>query len=93
MPPLAPPRTDANKAQSGHLTILRGNLAPGSAVAKLTGKEGDRFEGTARVFDRLDDFYPALANGDITPGTVVIFRYMGPKGAPGMPEVRLLLAS
>lgn len=73
--------------ESGHLTILRGNLAPGSAVAKLTGKEGDRFEGTARVFDRLDDFYPALANGDITPGTVVIFRYMGPKGAPGMPEM------
>ena len=75
------------RLQTGHLTILRGNLAPDTAVAKLTGKEGRRFEGTAKVFDRLDDFYPALANGEITEGTVVIFRYMGPKGAPGMPEM------
>ena len=74
---------------TGHLTILRGNLAPDSAVAKLTGKEGLRFEGTAKVFDRLDDFYPALADGQITEGTVVIFRYMGPKGAPGKPEVSI----
>lgn len=77
-----------NPIQStGHLTILRGNLAPDTAVAKLTGKEGRRFEGTAKVFDRLDDFYPALAAGEITEGTVVIFRYQGPKGAPGMPEM------
>ena len=69
------------------MTILRGNLAPDTAVAKLTGKEGDRFEGTAKVFDKLDDFYPALASGEIKEGTVVIFRYMGPKGAPGMPEM------
>ncbi|KAI0696704.1 dihydroxy-acid dehydratase [Cytidiella melzeri] len=73
--------------ESGHLTILRGNLAPGSAVAKLTGKEGLRFEGSAKVFDKLDDFYPALEKGEITVGTVVIFRYQGPKGAPGMPEM------
>ncbi|ETW80852.1 hypothetical protein HETIRDRAFT_434768 [Heterobasidion irregulare TC 32-1] len=72
---------------TGHITILRGNLAPGSAVAKLTGKEGARFEGVAKCFDNLDGFYPALAAGEIKPGTVLIFRYQGPKGAPGMPEM------
>ncbi|GBE81168.1 dihydroxy-acid dehydratase [Sparassis latifolia] len=72
---------------TGHLTILRGNLAPGTAVAKLTGKEGTRFEGVARCFDSLDGFYPALEAGEIKEGTVVIFRYMGPKGGPGMPEM------
>ncbi|KAG5720083.1 Dihydroxy-acid dehydratase, partial [Termitomyces sp. T112] len=71
----------------GHLTILRGNLAPGTAVAKLTGKEGSRFEGVAKCFDSLEGFYPALEAGEITPGTVLIFRYQGPKGAPGMPEM------
>jgi len=73
--------------KTGHLTILRGNLAPGTAVAKLTGKEGSRFEGTAKCFDSLDGFYPALAAGEIKPGMVLIFRYQGPKGAPGMPEM------
>lgn len=73
--------------KSGHLTILRGNLAPSTAVAKLTGKEGLRFEGIAKCFDVVDDFYPALEKGEIKPGTVVIFRYQGPKGAPGMPEM------
>ncbi|KAI5123692.1 hypothetical protein M0805_001720 [Coniferiporia weirii] len=72
---------------TGHLTILRGSLCPGTAVAKLTGKEGLRFEGTAKCFDSMDGFYPALAAGEIKPGTIVIFRYQGPKGAPGMPEV------
>jgi len=72
---------------TGHLTILRGNLAPGTAVAKLTGKEGLRFEGVARCFDSLLDFYPSLEKGEIKPGTVLIFRYQGPKGAPGMPEM------
>jgi len=72
---------------TGHLTILRGNLAPGTAVAKLTGKEGLRFEGVARCFDSLLDFYPSLERGEIKPGTVLIFRYQGPKGAPGMPEM------
>ncbi|KAH7924253.1 dihydroxy-acid and 6-phosphogluconate dehydratase [Leucogyrophana mollusca] len=71
---------------TGHLTILRGSLAPGTAVAKLTGKEGLRFEGVAKCFDSLDGFYPALEKGEIKPGTVLIFRYQGPKGAPGMPE-------
>ncbi|KAJ8595669.1 dihydroxy-acid and 6-phosphogluconate dehydratase [Rhizopogon salebrosus TDB-379] len=80
---------------SGHLTILKGSLAPGTAVAKLTGKEGLRFEltnaaavqGVAKCFDSVHDFYPALERGDIKPGTVLIFRYQGPKGAPGMPEM------
>jgi len=75
--------------RTGHITILRGNLAPGSAVAKITGAEGVRFDGTARCFDDLDAFYPALAAGKIRPGMVLVFRYQGPKGAPGMPEVRL----
>ncbi|PBK58851.1 dihydroxy-acid dehydratase [Armillaria solidipes] len=73
--------------KTGHLTILRGNLAPGTAVAKLTGKEGLRFEGTAKCFDSLEGFFPALEAGEIKPGTVLIFRYQGPKGAPGMPEM------
>jgi dihydroxy-acid dehydratase len=73
--------------RTGHITILRGNLAPGSAVAKITGAEGVRFDGTARCFDDLDAFYPALAAGEIRPGMVLVFRYQGPKGAPGMPEV------
>jgi len=72
---------------TGHLTILRGNLAPGSAVAKLTGKEGMQFEGVAKCFDSLDGFYPALEAGEIKAGMVLIFRYQGPKGAPGMPEM------
>nr|GAT44629.1 dihydroxy-acid dehydratase [Mycena chlorophos] len=71
----------------GHLTILYGNLSPGSAVAKLTGKEGARFEGTAKCFDSLDTFFPSLEAGEITAGMVLIFRYQGPKGAPGMPEM------
>ncbi|KAK0504815.1 dihydroxy-acid/6-phosphogluconate dehydratase [Armillaria luteobubalina] len=73
--------------KTGHLTILRGNLAPGTAVAKLTGKEGLRFEGTAKCFDSLEGFFPALEAGEIKSGMVLIFRYQGPKGAPGMPEV------
>ncbi|TFY53982.1 hypothetical protein EVG20_g9894, partial [Dentipellis fragilis] len=81
--------------RTGHIAILKGNLAPGSAVAKLTGAEGARFEvrgvwssgGVAKCFDSLDGFYPALSAGEIKPGMVLIFRYQGPKGAPGMPEM------
>jgi dihydroxy-acid dehydratase len=80
-------RLDNPLKKTGHLTILRGNLAPGTAVAKLTGKEGARFEGTAKCFDSLDGFYPALKAGEIKSGMVLIFRYQGPKGAPGMPEM------
>ncbi|KAF8650408.1 hypothetical protein AX16_005215 [Volvariella volvacea WC 439] len=71
----------------GHITILRGNLAPGTAVAKITGHEGSKFEGVARCFDSLEQFYPVLEAGEIKVGTVLIFRYQGPKGAPGMPEM------
>ncbi|KAI0051850.1 dihydroxy-acid dehydratase [Auriscalpium vulgare] len=80
-------RLESPIKKTGHITILKGNLAPGSAVAKLTGAEGGRFEGLAKCFDSLDGFYPALAAGEIKPGTVLIFRYQGPKGAPGMPEM------
>lgn len=80
-------RLDNPIKPSGHLTILKGSLAPGTAVAKLTGKEGLRFEGAAKCFDSVHDFYPALERGDIKPGMILIFRYQGPKGAPGMPEM------
>lgn len=74
---------------TGHLQILRGSLAPGGSVGKITGKEGLRFEGTAKCYDAEDDFIAALEQGDIKKGekTVVIIRYEGPKGGPGMPEM------
>ena len=75
--------------KTGHLAILRGSLAPGGAVGKITGKEGTRFHGKARCFDAEDDFISALERGEIKKGekTVVIIRYDGPKGGPGMPEM------
>ncbi|KAH7874565.1 dihydroxy-acid and 6-phosphogluconate dehydratase [Lentinula edodes] len=73
---------------TGHLMILRGNLAPGTAVAKITGKEGTRFEIILTFFvHSVDEFYPALEKGEVKAGMVLIFRYQGPKGAPGMPEM------
>ena len=72
---------------TGHITILHGNLAPGSAVAKITGKEGSRFRGPARVFDSEEAMLAALEQGVIQRGDVVIIRYEGPKGGPGMPEM------
>jgi dihydroxy-acid dehydratase len=72
---------------TGHLTIMRGNLAPGGAVSKLTGKEGLQFEGTAVCFDQEEGVLEAIASGKITHGSVIIIRYVGPKGAPGMPEM------
>ncbi|RAK72225.1 dihydroxy-acid dehydratase [Aspergillus fijiensis CBS 313.89] len=74
---------------TGHLQILRGSLAPGGSVGKITGKEGLRFEGAARCFDYEDAFIEALERGEIKKGekTVVIIRYEGPKGGPGMPEM------
>lgn len=74
---------------NGHLQILRGSLAPGGAVGKITGKEGTVFKGKARCFDEEDAFISALENGEIKKGekTVVIIRYEGPKGGPGMPEM------
>jgi dihydroxy-acid dehydratase len=74
---------------TGHIQILRGSLAPGGSVGKITGKEGLRFEGKAKVYDAEDDFIHALERGEIKKGekTVVVIRYEGPKGGPGMPEM------
>ncbi len=72
---------------SGHLQILRGNFAPDGSVAKITGKEGLTFSGTANVFDSEEDMVKALEDGKINKGDVVIIRYEGPKGGPGMPEM------
>ncbi|KAI2905589.1 hypothetical protein CBS11852_1123 [Aspergillus niger] len=74
---------------SGHLQILRGSLAPGGSVGKITGKEGLRFEGIAKCYDYEDAFIESLERGEIKKGekTVVIIRYEGPKGGPGMPEM------
>ena len=71
----------------GHIRILRGNLAPGGAVAKITGKEGERFSGVAKVFDSEEAMLAGLEKGEITRGHVVVIRYEGPKGGPGMPEM------
>ncbi|KAK1783510.1 dihydroxy-acid/6-phosphogluconate dehydratase [Copromyces sp. CBS 386.78] len=75
--------------ETGHIQILRGSLAPGGSVGKITGKEGLRFEGKARCFDYEDGFIEALERGEIKKGekTVVVIRYEGPKGGPGMPEM------
>lgn len=74
---------------TGHLAILRGSLAPGGAVGKITGKEGTRFEGKARVYESESDFIASLERNEIKKGekTVVIIRNDGPKGGPGMPEM------
>lgn len=75
--------------KSGHIRILRGNLAPGGAVAKITGKEGLRFTGKARVFEKEAQLTTALGQGEIRRedgNLVLIVRYEGPKGGPGMPE-------
>ena len=71
----------------GHIRILRGNLAPEGAVAKITGKEGTVFRGRANVFDSEEAMLTALAAGKIRKGDVVVIRYEGPKGGPGMPEM------
>ena len=73
--------------KTGHIQILRGNLAPGGSVAKITGKEGLQFSGPARVFDGEEDMLHALEAQRIQKGDVVVIRYEGPKGGPGMPEM------
>lgn len=73
--------------QTGHLQILYGNLAEKGSVAKISGKEGERFEGPARVFDGEKDLVAGLASGRVKPGDVVVIKNEGPKGAPGMPEM------
>jgi dihydroxy-acid dehydratase len=72
---------------TGHIQILKGNLAPTGAVAKITGKEGLRFSGPAKVYDSEEEMLHALERGEITKGDVVVIRYEGPKGGPGMPEM------
>ena len=80
--PLSDPLKD-----SGHIRILRGNLAPEGAVAKITGKEGLSFSGPAQVFDREEAMVEAAEQGRIREGSVIVIRYEGPKGGPGMPEM------
>jgi dihydroxy-acid dehydratase len=72
---------------TGHLQILYGNLAPEGSVAKITGKEGDRFKGPARVFNGEFELVDGIQSGKVQRGDVVVIRYVGPKGAPGMPEM------
>ena len=73
--------------KTGHLQILYGNLAEGGSVAKISGKEGEQFEGTARVFDGEFELVAGINSGKIKAGDVVVIRDVGPKGAPGMPEM------
>ncbi|MBO9698772.1 MAG: dihydroxy-acid dehydratase [Sporocytophaga sp.] len=72
---------------TGHLQVLYGNIAPDGSVAKITGKEGERFEGTAKVYDSEEDMNLGIEKGEVKAGNVVVIRYVGPKGAPGMPEM------
>ncbi len=72
---------------TGHIQILKGNLAPKGSVAKITGKEGEIFSGPARVFDGEEKMLRALEQGNIQKGDVIVIRYEGPTGGPGMPEM------
>ena len=72
---------------TGHLRILKGNLAPEGAVAKITGKEGLLFSGTAKIYNGEYEANDGIANGEVKEGDVVVIRYEGPKGGPGMPEM------
>ncbi len=72
---------------TGHLQILYGNLAEGGSVAKISGKEGERFVGPARVFDGEHALIDGISSGRVKAGDVVVIRYVGPKGGPGMPEM------
>lgn len=73
--------------KTGHLQILYGNIATGGSVAKISGKEGDKFSGTARVFNGEKELIAGISTGRVKKGDVVVIRYVGPKGAPGMPEM------
>jgi dihydroxy-acid dehydratase len=72
---------------TGHLQVLYGNLATLGSVAKISGKEGERFSGPARVFNGEQDLIAGIENKVVQPGDVVVIRYVGPKGGPGMPEM------
>ncbi|MGV3546036.1 MAG: dihydroxy-acid dehydratase [Pedobacter sp.] len=80
-------RLDNPIKATGHLQILYGNLAEKGSVAKISGKEGERFEGPARVFDGEKDLVAGISTGRIKPGDVVVIKNEGPVGAPGMPEM------
>lgn len=73
--------------ETGHLQMLYGNVAPGGSVAKITGKEGLFFSGVAKVYDSEVKMMKGFDNGEIEAGQVIIIRYEGPKGGPGMPEM------
>jgi dihydroxy-acid dehydratase len=79
--------------KTGHIRILRGNLAPDGAVAKITGKEGLTFSGPARCYDQEEDAIAGLQRGEIKAGDVVVIRYEGPQGGPGMPEMLKVTAA
>ncbi|MGV3762214.1 dihydroxy-acid dehydratase [Parapedobacter sp.] len=79
--------------KSGHLQILYGNVAPAGSVAKITGKEGEFFEGTANVFDSEDETVDAVKKGRVNKGDVIVIRYVGPRGGPGMPEMLKVTAA
>ncbi len=92
LPDLAPGQDvvlpfDSPIKATGHLQILRGNLATEGSVAKITGKEGERFAGPAQVYDSEEAMVEALERGEIRDGSVIVIRYEGPKGGPGMPEM------
>lgn len=78
---------DKPVSKEGHLKILYGSLAPEGAVAKISGKEGERFTGPAKVFDGEKKLIEGIANGHVKKGDVVVIRNVGPKGGPGMPEM------
>jgi dihydroxy-acid dehydratase len=98
---VAPPKPDGDIVHAagdaihpwGGIAILRGNLAPNGAVVKAAGAEGLTFEGVARPFDSEQDAFEAVTSGRIVPGDVIVIRYEGPKGSPGMPEMLAVTAA
>ena len=98
---LAPPSPDGDIVHPvgdaihpwGGIAILRGNLAPNGAVVKAAGAEGLTFEGLARPFDSEQDAFAAVTSGRVKPGDVIVIRYEGPKGSPGMPEMLAVTAA
>src|ERR687898_232362 len=98
---LPPPKPDGDVVHPagdpihpwGGTVVLRGNLAPNGAVVKVAGAEGLTFEGVARPFDSEQDAFAAVTSGDIHPGDVIVIRYEGPKGSPGMPEMLAVTAA
>jgi dihydroxy-acid dehydratase len=98
---LAPPAPDGEVVRraaepihpTGGTAILRGNLAPDGAVVKIAGAEGLVFEGAARPFDSEQEAFAAVTSGAIVPGDVIVIRYEGPRGSPGMPEMLAVTAA